>query len=176
MSSKTYNNYQFYYIDIASITKPKQLGELREYSFSEAPSRARRVVENNSIIASLVRPYLKSFAKINTKNGELIASTGTAVINAKDNVSIDYIFHSLFSKDFIIHCENRMNGTNYPAITSNDLGDFEIPLPNIETQLSVAEKFNIIDKLIIQCENRVLKSQQLISNLINQIFNKCHGI
>ena len=127
LSAKTPSDYRFLYIDIASIVSPKHLGPLTEYSFAEAPSRARRIVKNNDIVLSLVRPYLKAFVQIKNRHEELIASTGTAVVSAKPDNNTDFLFHMLFSKAFMTFCENRMNGTNYPAITPADVSDFQIP-------------------------------------------------
>lgn len=170
LSAKTPNDYMFHYIDIASIVTPKHLGPLTKYSFADAPSRARRIVKQNDIVLSLVRPYLKSFVQIKSNQNNLIASTGTAVVSAKSENSTDFLFHVLFSKAFMAFCENRMNGTNYPAITPADLADFQIPSYNYDEQLSIANKLNAIDNTIEQLECQIIKSQEVKQEIINQIF------
>lgn len=170
LSAKTPNDYMFHYIDIASIVSPKHLGPLTKYSFADAPSRARRIVKQNDIVLSLVRPYLKSFVQIKSNQNNLIASTGTAVVSAKSENSTDFLFHMLFSKAFMAFCENRMNGTNYPAITPADLADFQIPSYNYDEQLSIANKLNAIDNTIEQLECQIIKSQEVKQEIINQIF------
>ena len=170
LSAKTPNDYKFHYIDIASIVSPKRLGPLTEYSFADAPSRARRIVKQNDIVLSLVRPYLKSFVQVKSNQDNLIASTGTAVVSAKSENSTDFLFHMLFSKAFMAFCENRMNGTNYPAITPADLADFQIPSYNYDEQLSIANKLNAIDNTIEQLEYQIIKSQEVKQEIINIIF------
>lgn len=170
LSAKTPNDYMFHYIDIASIVSPKHLGPLTEYSFADAPSRARRIVKQNDIVLSLVRPYLKSFVQVKSNQDNLIASTGTAVVSAKSENSTDFLFHMLFSKAFMAFCENRMNGTNYPAITPADLADFQIPSYNYDEQLSIADKLNAIDNTIEQLECQIIKSQEVKQEIINKIF------
>jgi len=170
LSAKTSSEYKFHYIDIASIVSPKHLGPLTEYAFSEAPSRARRIVNYNDIVMSLVRPYLKSFVQIKNNIDNLIASTGTAVVSAKPNNDTDFLFHLLFSKAFMSFCENRMNGTNYPAITPADLGDFLIPMFNYEEQVSFSQDLNSINKNIEQIEKQIALSQEVKLELINKIF------
>lgn len=170
LSAKTPNDYMFHYIDIASIVSPKHLVPLTKYSFADAPSRARRIVKQNDIVLSLVRPYLKSFVQIKSNQNNLIASTGTAVVSAKSENSTDFLFHVLFSKAFMAFCENRMNGTNYPAITPADLADFQIPSYNYDEQLSIANKLNAIDNTIEQLECQIIKSQEVKQEIINQIF------
>lgn len=170
LSAKTSSEYKFHYIDIASIVSPKHLGPLTEYAFSEAPSRARRIVNYNDIVMSLVRPYLKSFVQIKNNIDNLIASTGTAVVSAKPNNDTDFLFHLLFSKAFMSFCENRMNGTNYPAITPADLGEFLIPMFNYEEQISFSQDLNSINKNIEQIEKQIALSQEVKLELINKIF------
>ena len=169
LSAKTPSDYRFLYIDIASIVSPKHLGPLTEYSFAEAPSRARRIVKNNDIVLSLVRPYLKAFVQIKNRHEELIASTGTAVVSAKPDNNTDFLFHMLFSKAFMTFCENRMNGTNYPAITPADLSDFQIPSYSFDEQKSKANELNSIDNTIEQLETQIAISQQIKQELINKI-------
>lgn len=170
LGAKTPNDYMFHYIDIASIVSPKHLGSLTEYSFADAPSRARRIVKQNDIVLSLVRPYLKSFVQIKSNQDNLIASTGTAVVSAKSENSTDFLFHMLFSKAFMTFCENRMNGTNYPAITPTDLEDFKIPLYNYDEQIIIADELNAIDNTIEQLESQIVLSQQIKQELINKVF------
>ena len=170
LSAKSSSEYKFHYIDITSIVSPKHLGPLIEYTFSEAPSRARRIVNNNDIVLSLVRPYLKSFVQIKNHIDNLIASTGTAVVSAKSNNDTDFLFHLLFSKAFISFCENRMNGTNYPAITPVDLSEFLIPLYTYNEQVAISHNLNMINKNIEQIEKQIALSQRLKLELINKIF------
>ena len=49
------------YIDIGSVTTG-QINYIQEMLFSEAPSRARRIVKEHDIIISTVRTYLKAVA------------------------------------------------------------------------------------------------------------------
>lgn len=138
-------NYEFKYLDIASIVAPKQIGALQKYKFVDAPLRARRIVSNGSIILSLVRPYLKSFVLIDGSD-HLIASTGTCVIDTKDKVNNLFVFHQFFTKRFMKYCEDKMSGTNYPAITPSDIKEYEIVLPqSYKEQLAITNRLNQID-------------------------------
>ncbi len=170
LTSQTPRDYKLYYIDIASIVAPKRLGILTEYLFEEAPSRARRIVKENDIVVSLVRPYLKAFVQIKDSRNNLVASTGTAVVSANSNNSTDFLFHMLFSKSFMTFCENRMNGTNYPAITPDDLCHFKIPLYEKAEQMSIAYELNAIDDINEKLESQITLSQQLKQELINKVF------
>jgi type I restriction enzyme S subunit len=170
LKSNTDPNYEFKYLDIASIVEPKQIGSLEILSFSNAPSRARRVVQDGSIVISLVRPYLRSFVMIENAQ-HIIASTGTAVIDAKNGFYPSFIFHQFFSKKFLTFSETKMSGTNYPSITPSDLSEFEIAIPiNLELQIKEANKLDSIDKQIRNIKENILITQTLLKQMINQIF------
>ncbi|MBV9240976.1 MAG: restriction endonuclease subunit S, partial [Acidobacteria bacterium] len=80
------------YLDTGSITESVVAGyEL--LSLSEAPSRARRLVKQNSIIYSLVRPIQRHFGILKNPKPNTVVSTGFAVIDA---TKIDPHFLYLF--------------------------------------------------------------------------------
>ena len=163
-------NYKFKYLDIASIVEPKSIGELKWIEFKDAPSRARRIVSDSSIVLSLVRPYFKAFVFIyNSK--DVIASTGTGVIDVKPGHIPKFVFHQFFSKRFMKFCEDRMTGTNYPAITPSDLDEFQLAFPsNIETEKLIVDKLDGIDSTIILTKDKIYSSSTLQKSIINQIF------
>lgn len=170
LKSNTDANFTFNYLDIAGITEPKVVGELQLLNFKNAPSRARRVVTDRSIVLSLVRPYHKSFVFFE-KASNIVASTGTAVLNEKNGNLASFVFHQFFSRKFLTFCETRMSGTNYPAITPNDLAEFEVLMPDrFEIQVEVATKLNSIDDSILEQKKQIESSKRLLKNLTKQIF------
>ena len=170
LSAKTDTGYTFKYLDIASILAPKKIDKLREMTFGEAPSRARRKVPDRSIVISMVRPNLKSFAFIEKGDG-IIASTGTAIVNVHDDYSTRLVYHQFFSDRFQHFCEGCMTGTNYPAITTSDVGAFKIHMPStLEEQMIYANQFDQYDSAIEAVESKISSSMKLQKSLINQIF------
>jgi restriction endonuclease S subunit len=170
LNSKTDFNYKFKYLDLASIIKPKIIGELRSVKLSEAPSRAKRIVEDDSIILAMVRPYQRAFAYVH--NGEnIIASTGTAVINLNEPQLSRFVFHQFFSRRFTKYCEDRMTGTSYPAITPRDVEEFKISIPRDETIiLKEAQKMDELEAASFSTRNKIESSKSLQKSLINQVF------
>ena len=163
-------DYEFKYLDIAGIIEPKNTGELLTVKFKDAPSRARRITSNNSIIMSLVRPYFRAFVHLDVSK-DIIASTGTAVVDVKKSHDSKFIFHQFFSSRFMRFCEDRMTGTNYPAITPRDLGQYEVLIPkDLEKEVKVSQKLDKIDCSINQIKSQIMVSQSLQKSLINQIF------
>jgi type I restriction enzyme S subunit len=171
LSSKTDPNYEFEYLDLASIIEPKVIGELKKIKLKNAPSRAKRVVKDDSIILAMVRPYQKAFAYVN-KGQDIIASTGTAVVNTNDQQISHFVFHQFFSKRFSKYCEDRMTGTSYPAITPKDVEEYKIAMPkDREIILRESEKLNKLDVTSINVKSKISSSQSLQKSLINQVFS-----
>jgi len=170
LKSKTDPSYEFKYLDLAGIIEPKVIGELKKMKFSEAPSRAKRVVSDNSIILAMVRPYQQAFAYVD-EGENIIASTGTAVVDVNDEINSKFIFHQFFSKKFTRYCENRMTGTSYPAITPDDVEQFKIAIPKNENIIiSGTNKLEDLDDSIKVIKSKIQSSKALQKSLINQVF------
>ena len=79
------SNYAFAeieYLDTGSITQGK-IESFQNFKLSEAPSRAKRLVEENDIIYSTVRPIQRHYGFITNPQENLVVSTGFATITAK---------------------------------------------------------------------------------------------
>ncbi len=170
LGSSTDKDFEFNYLDIASIIAPKKLGEMQKLRFSLAPSRARRIVHENDIVISLVRPYQMSLVLIK-KADKVIASTGTGVVTVNpDVIDARFAFHQFFTKRFLHFCEDRMTGTNYPAITSKDLKEFDLYLPfDLKLQTQIANKLDELDSLQGKVELAITTTDTMMQSLVNKI-------
>ena len=170
LNTKTDHDYEFQYLDLASIIEPKIIGELKRIKYSEAPSRAKRIVNDDSIVLAMVRPYQKAFAYVR-KGEDIIASTGTAVINMKDIQLSRFVFHQFFSKRFTRYCEDRMNGTSYPAITPKDVEEYKVSIPRDNDLIKQeCEKLDQLELSNLSIKSKIASSKSLQKSLINQIF------
>ena len=126
------------YIDIASVV-PGAITQKQPYRFSEAPGRARRVVQNGDVIWSCVRPNRRSYALVLQPEPTLIASTGFAVISAK-SVPYSYLYFSVTTDDFVGFLTNHATGAAYPAVTASTFESAQLLMPQAE----VADRFHSI--------------------------------
>ncbi len=170
LNSKTESNYVFKYLDLASIIEPKIIGELKTIQFSSAPSRAKRIVKDDSIVLAMVRPYQKAFAYV--ENGkDIIASTGTAVVNMDDKHLNRFVFHQFFSMRFTRYCEDRMTGTSYPAITPKDVEEYNISIPKDKSLIEqVGMELDLLEKSSMAVKSKIVSSKALQKSLINRMF------
>ncbi|MEM2514493.1 MAG: restriction endonuclease subunit S [Candidatus Bathyarchaeia archaeon] len=138
----------FIYIDIDSVEN--ETGKIRnpkKILGRNAPSRARRVVHENDVIMSTVRPYLKAFAIIPKEYDDQICSTGFAVLSCKKDIVIPYfLLIALFSENVIKQCNQMMMGGQYPALNQSQVSRIKIPLPSCDEQEKIASIFYALDE------------------------------
>ena len=161
-------NTEIKYIDIGSVSLENGIEHIEEFSFRDAPSRARRVTNSGDIIVSTVRTYLKAIAKI--KQNGLIVSTGFCVIRPIKSVCGSYIEYYCKSNAFTDNVSSNSYGISYPAINSSVLMGFYIPSPPLAEQQAIAdyldEKCAAIDKLIAIKQAKIDKLNDYKKSLI----------
>lgn len=116
------------YVDISSVSTGR-IDSWIEYDFTNAPGRARRIVNHGDIIWSCVRPNRKSYSMIWNPEINLIVSTGFAVITPISLPS-SYLYQFLTTDTFVSYLTNLATGATYPAVTSQAFEDAEITIPN----------------------------------------------
>lgn len=115
------------YIDISCVSTDS-IDSTNWYEFEDAPGRARRRLRDKDIIWSCVRPNRKSHAFIWQPHDRLIASTGFAVISAK-NISPFYLYQTLSTNEYVGYLTNNAGGVAYPAVTAKVFEDSIILVP-----------------------------------------------
>jgi len=148
---------EFSYIDVGSINKDQgKIQTLNSLLPQNAPSRARKIVRENTVIYSTVRPYLLNIAVIKENiHPEPIASTAFAIIHPFCKISSDYVYYYLRSKIFTKYVESYQTGTSYPAINDKNFFAGLIPLPPLAEQHRIVAK---VDELMALCDT--LEQQQ----------------
>jgi len=118
--AKALPNEIFTYVDIDSVEgNTGKIRNPKRILGKEAPSRARRVIHENDVIMSTVRPYLKAFAMVQKEHDNQICSTGFAVLSCKDNIFPYFLLNVLFSDNVITQCNKMMMGGTISCSKSN---------------------------------------------------------
>lgn len=129
LGEKTNQHFEFRYLDIGSVKTGRLAKELERLRFANAPSRARRVLRRGDTIISTVRTYLKAIWYVNEEAGDLIASTGFAVLTPGREVEPEYLGYVIQSSGFVNRVTANSIGIAYPAIAETVLGRFPVVMP-----------------------------------------------
>lgn len=146
LNDKTDSESEIEYIEIASIEDPGYIEHTSRMRYSEAPSRARRIVRKGDVIVSTVRPYLKAIALIRQDSDDLVASTGFAVLTPLRSLDSEFLLQSVFSEYFMAYLTRRMVGSNYPAVTAKDIEQYQLACPPEKEQRRIASILRIVDE------------------------------
>lgn len=138
LGEKTDPDFEFRYLDIGSVKTGRLAKELERLRFGSAPSRARRVLRRGDTIISTVRTYLKAIWYVNEEAGDLIASTGFAVLTPGREVEPEYLGYVIQSSGFVNRVTANSIGIAYPAIAETVLGRFPVVMPpTLEEQQAI---------------------------------------
>lgn len=138
LAENTAPDFEFDYIEIGSVEYGKGITAKEHMKFSQAPSRARRIVRANDIIVSTVRTYLRAVAPITSYEDEQIVPTGFVVIRPKNIVS-SFLRYAILSENFICTVEANSTGISYPAINASQVVQIKIPVPSTNEQQRIAD-------------------------------------
>jgi type I restriction enzyme S subunit len=133
------------YLDTSSLTR-NVIESYQKLDFvkDKIPSRAQRIVSENDILYSTVRPNQLHYGIIKKPIENLIVSTGFAQIRSKDpKVTNDFIYQVL-SQDYIsirLHQIAVGSVSAYPSISHNDIMNLDIAFP---MESNLIEKATVI--------------------------------
>jgi type I restriction enzyme S subunit len=161
------------YIDIGSVSQDtKVIGGLTPIMGSEAPSRARQLVQAGDILVSTVRPNLNAVARVPEELEGATASTGFSVLRPEpDHVYPAYLFHWVRTGEFVAEMMRQAIGQSYPAVSDKIVKASEIPLPPLEEQKRIA---GILDQAAELCRLRA-HALDTLNTLGQAIFHEMFG-
>jgi type I restriction enzyme S subunit len=159
--TKDFRQEEIEYIDIASVEN-RQLVNVQLLSISEAPSRAKRIVRNNDILISTVRPNLKHFTFIKKAKPNMIASTGFAVISSFD-IDPQYLYYYLTTDEFTDFLARIADAhtSAYPACNPDVIENADVAFPSdTQEQRAIAEVLGSLDdKIVLNVQmNKILEA------------------
>ena len=109
---------EVWYADLAN-TKNGVIESVEHYAWSDAPSRAKRILNEGDTIVGTVRPGNRSFAYIGLLDRPITGSTGFAVLTPKQNEFSEFIYCAATSDENIDRLAHLADGAAYPAVRPN---------------------------------------------------------
>jgi type I restriction-modification system DNA methylase subunit len=142
-------NKTFNYIEISDVDAISMRAHGKAVLCSEAPSRARKLVREQDVIFSTVRPERGIVAVISDVQDRFVCTTGFAVLRTKRiaPMALSYLLQS----DFVIAQIKKYSvGISYPAIDEKDLLEIILPISddNFETYDDIAKQIENMERQI----------------------------
>ena len=173
INPESISNKNFYntisYVDISSVKEGILYG-VCNYSINNAPERAKRILRNNDIIISTVRPNLKAYYFVNNDIPNLICSTGFAVLRAKNKIVSRFLYYLISNESFINYLSLIAKGSAYPAVDKKDFINAKINIPDIATQEKIADILSTYDDLIENNNRRIEILEQMAQEIYKEWF------
>lgn len=155
--------FAFKYIDISSVGSDGKITiPDKTTTFFSAPSRARRIAPEGSVIVSTVRTYLRAITTVPPSHEPLVFSTGFATLEATSDVDKRFLGYHCRSQHFIDEITARSTGVSYPAINPSEIGDLPIRLPSLEEQRRIADFLDAETARIDRLKDRRLKQLDIL--------------
>lgn len=123
------------YLDLSSV-KQNNLEPPTLYSFTEAPSRARRVLRKGDSIFGTVRPGNLSYGFVSSEDKSLTGSTGFAVLTPKRDELRAFVYCCMTEPSNIERLTHQADGAAYPAVNPSVVLEQEVVVPATQELLT----------------------------------------
>lgn len=161
----------FTYVDISSVDNvAKRIASARSLVGKDAPSRARQHLAPNDVLVSMTRPNLNAVAKAPADLDGAIGSTGFDVLRCQE-IEPDWIFYTVRSPAFVQAMSDLVQGALYPAVRSDDVRSYHIPLPPINEQRRIVAKLDALFEKSRSIREKLDRLPRLLANLQRSILN-----
>ena len=162
----------FDYIDLSSVDKDtKSIASIERYECSDAPSRARQLVETDDVLVATVRPSLNGVALINATHHGMTASTGYCVLRPdQDKLDPRFLFHWVKTGLFVRRMVDVATGANYPAVSDAKVKASKIPLPPVIEQKRIAGILDAADALRAKRREALAQLDTLLQSTFLDMF------
>ena len=148
------------YIDLSSVDRDKSIIlNTVIVNKTNAPSRAKQLVNNNDIIFATTRPLLRRVTLIEKEYDKSICSTGFCVIRPNNNIIVPkYVFYVFKDEPFYQYIEPLQNGASYPAVTDKAVKSYTFSFPkNIEVQKQIVSHLDSLSSKVRAIEEKYQK-------------------
>ena len=131
-------------------------GDIAEYQIIEPdkdklPSRARRKVKSGDIVYSTVRPNQKHYGILLNPEGNVLVSTGFAVVRAISDRVCPELLYLFLTQDKLTKSLQQIaeqSVSTYPSIKADDLGALEMPTPTEGEAAELRDSLQLLFKCI----------------------------
>jgi len=173
VNPQSFKEKTFTYIDIEAVDKSiQEITNPKLLPSQNAPSRAKRKINEGDILISLVRPNLKNLAVVKLKNNNLVASTGFYVCRKGENYLTDYLFNYLNTIFFTNYLISKTKGHKAPSVRSDDFTNGVFPLPPLEEQKRIVARLDSMLGKLKEAKKLLEEARETFKDRRNAILAK----
>ncbi|MDR3453150.1 MAG: hypothetical protein P4L96_10155 [Rhodoferax sp.] len=119
------------YVDLSGL-KENVFSEPVEFTFGDAPSRARRVLRKGDSLYGTVRPGNLSYGFVGGSEAGLTGSTGFAVLRPMNKNSTEFVYCAMTLTENIVRLTHLAEGAAYPAVRPDIVHKQPLVVPSSE--------------------------------------------
>ena len=151
----------------------QQTGRVIEYKYVGEDDLNGSIIQfdTENVLYSKLRPNLNKVVlpqKDGFSTSELLPLRPDAGV-----LNRDYLAAFLRSDSFVTWAVSKTAGAKMPRLGTKDLMNAEIPVPNIEQQKTIAEKFKKLEQLISLRKQQLEKLDELVKARFVEMFGDC---
>jgi type I restriction enzyme M protein len=125
------------------------------------------------VLLSTVRPNLKAFTMMKSVCQRAVASTGFAVLRAKEDVIEPAFLLASLSSDAAVGQMIGMSGRGaYPSINQSDVAIIKIPLPPLATQRAIVAEIEAEQALVSANRELITRFEQKIQTTLARVWGE----
>ena len=152
----------------------QQTGRVIEYKYVGEDDLNGSIIQfdTENVLYSKLRPNLNKVVlpqKDGFSTSELLPLRPDAGV-----LNRDYLAAFLRSDSFVTWAVSKTAGAKMPRLGTKDLMNAEIPVPNIEQQKTIAEKFKKLEQLISLRKQQLEKLDELVKARFVEMFGELH--
>lgn len=121
---------------------------------------------------STVRPNLKAFACFDLEKDDFVASTGFAVLRPRKKGDSHFILHSILSAEVERQIRQRVVGSSYPAINTEDVAGLLLYTPPAEQRGGIASVLDAVDDAIRHTTSAIEKLKNIKAGLLHDLLTR----
>ena len=135
------------YVDLGN-TNWGSIDAIADYTWADAPSRARRILHPWDTIVGIVRPGNGSFALV--MESGLTGSTGFAVLRARDPIHRSFVYLAATRDHNIDRLAHLAHGAAYPAVRPDVVAGTRAAIPPVALAKAFSERVDTIFERIAE--------------------------
>lgn len=162
------------YVDVSAVSSERlRIVQPQKLKASEAPSRARKIVQTSDTIFATIRPTLTRIALVTPDLDGELASTAFCVIRPRTDVLLpEFAYFAVQTDEFVQAVARHERGASYPAVRDKDVLGESIPLPSLAEQRKIAAVLGKVQAAVEVEGDLIRVTRELKQAALRQLFTR----